>query len=175
MASDWYYSHNGERHGPVSSDRLKEMAAAGRLKPDDLVWKEGMDAWAPAAKVKGLLTATAAPAAPARAADPLPVAAVVPARAAEPDGDSSVGMPRDISHRKLAAGLTAIQFGWLGIHKFIRGETTAGLIMLLVSVLSFGVLLWVVAIIGMIEGVKYLRMTDEEFYQTYLVERKAWF
>ena len=30
-------------------------------------------------------------------------------------------------------------------------------------------------IIGLIEGIIYLTMTDEAFYQTYVVEKKKWF
>ena len=30
-------------------------------------------------------------------------------------------------------------------------------------------------LIGLIEGIIYLTKTDEDFYQTYVVEKKAWF
>jgi TM2 domain-containing membrane protein YozV len=84
-------------------------------------------------------------------------------------------MPADISFRKLAAGLTAIQVGALGIHKFVLGQNTAGLITLLITLLTFGIGAGVMVVIGMVEGVKYLRMSDEEFFETYFVNRKAWF
>jgi TM2 domain-containing membrane protein YozV len=166
MASEWYYSHDGERHGPVSTDELKELAAGGKLGPDDLVWKDGMDNWIPAGKVKNLLPHAGGPAlAPARA----------PARVANMEHLPVAGMPADISNRKLAAGLTAVWGGAIGIHKFILGQTTPALIMLLVTLLTFGIGAGVMVIIGMVEGVKYLRMSDEEFYETYIVNRKAWF
>jgi hypothetical protein len=41
--------------GPVSSDDLKQLAAAGELTADDLIWKEGLDDWKPAGQLKGLL------------------------------------------------------------------------------------------------------------------------
>ncbi|HEY1378328.1 MAG TPA: GYF domain-containing protein [Gemmataceae bacterium] len=165
MASEWYYSHNGERHGPISTSQLKEMAAGGRLRPEDLVWKDGMDNWTPAGKVKGLVAAgvAAAPAAPARAPDRPADAKPEP----PPAGD--------ISNRQLAVGLTALFGGALGLHRFVLGDTTGGIIRLLVSVLGFGVGWIVMLVIGMIEGVKYLRLSDEEFYETYVVGRKAWF
>jgi hypothetical protein len=31
------------------------------------------------------------------------------------------------------------------------------------------------SIIGLIEGILYLTKTDEDFYQTYVVQKKAWF
>ena len=56
MATDWYYSRGGQQHGPVSVSELKQLAASGKLLPSDLVWKDGMDEWAPASKVKGLFS-----------------------------------------------------------------------------------------------------------------------
>lgn len=47
--------------------------------------------------------------------------------------------------------------------------------MLLVSVLTLGFLSWLMAIIGIIEGIIYLTKTDEDFYNTYVIGRKNWF
>jgi TM2 domain-containing membrane protein YozV len=76
---------------------------------------------------------------------------------------------------KVAAGICGILLGSLGIHKFILGMTTPGLIMLLVTVLTCGVGGVVMGIIGLIEGIMYLTKSDEEFHQTYVVDKKAWF
>lgn len=54
MASSWHYSINGKRLGPVNSDELITLAAAGTLSREDMVWRAGMDQWEPARKVKGL-------------------------------------------------------------------------------------------------------------------------
>lgn len=54
MASGWYYTQGGTRHGPVTSRELAELARAGQLRPDDSVWKDGMAGWRPASDVKGL-------------------------------------------------------------------------------------------------------------------------
>ena len=59
--SQWYYSKNNQRQGPVSSEQLKQLAATGQLQPSDLVWKEGMAQWAAASSIKGLFAAPAAP------------------------------------------------------------------------------------------------------------------
>jgi TM2 domain-containing membrane protein YozV len=77
--------------------------------------------------------------------------------------------------KKLAAGLCAIFIGTFGIHKFILGYTTSGLIMLLVSLLTCGVGVVVMHVIGLIEGIMYLTKSDAEFYQTYMVGKKEWF
>ena len=65
--------------------------------------------------------------------------------------------------------------GSLGVHKFVLGMTGPGLIMLLVSILSCGIAWPVMHVIGIIEGIIYLTKTDEQFYQTYMVEKKGWF
>ncbi|MCH7728527.1 MAG: DUF4339 domain-containing protein, partial [Planctomycetes bacterium] len=54
MASQWYYLKDEKQEGPVSSDELKKLAGNGTLDPEDLIWKEGMDDWVPARRLKGL-------------------------------------------------------------------------------------------------------------------------
>ncbi|MFO0927262.1 MAG: NINE protein [Gemmataceae bacterium] len=54
--------------------------------------------------------------------------------------------------KKVAAGICGILIGALGIHKFILGMTTPGLIMLLVSILTCGLGALPMGIIGLIEG-----------------------
>jgi hypothetical protein len=57
MADLWYYARDGKQQGPVGSEELKRLAAAGQLRPTDLVWKDGMADWLAAAKVRGLFPA----------------------------------------------------------------------------------------------------------------------
>lgn len=52
--AEWYYAQNDEQLGPVTATALKQMAQQGRLRRDDLIWREGMQRWAPAHKVRGL-------------------------------------------------------------------------------------------------------------------------
>ena len=77
--------------------------------------------------------------------------------------------------KKVPAGICAILLGSLGVHKFILGYTTPGIIMLLVSLLSCGMLSAVTGIIGLIEGIVYLTKSDEDFYETYVVNERPWF
>lgn len=76
---------------------------------------------------------------------------------------------------KVVAGILAILLGSLGIHKFYLGYTTEGIIMAAISVISFGTLAFIPGIIGLIEGIMYLTKTDQEFYQTYVANKKKWF
>ena len=76
--------------------------------------------------------------------------------------------------KKIAAGVCGILIGGLGIHKFVLGYNTEGIIMLLVSLLTCGILAPVMGIIGLIEGIIYLTKSDEEFVSTYLFSKKCW-
>ena len=76
---------------------------------------------------------------------------------------------QDVGGKKIAAGLCGILVGFLGVHRFILGDVTGGIIRILLN------LVCVAGIIGLIEGIIYLTKSDEEFYQTYMVEKKAWF
>ena len=76
---------------------------------------------------------------------------------------------------KIAAGVCGILLGSLGVHKFILGYTGAGLVMLLVTLLTCGLASPVIHIIGLIEGIIYLTKSDDEFVRTYVDGRKEWF
>jgi len=81
----------------------------------------------------------------------------------------------DAASKKVAAGVCAIVIGSLGIHKFILGYTTAGVITILVTFLTCGIGGAVMHVIGLIEGIMYLTKSDEEFYRMYIANRKEWF
>jgi TM2 domain-containing membrane protein YozV len=81
----------------------------------------------------------------------------------------------EVSNKKLAAGLLGIFLGAFGLHKFVLGYTTSGVIMLVVTVLTCGFGGFVMGVIGMIEGIIYLTKTPQEFQVMYLDNRKPWF
>jgi TM2 domain-containing membrane protein YozV len=82
---------------------------------------------------------------------------------------------KEFAGKKVAAGVCAILIGGLGIHKFVLGLTTPGLIMLLVTILTCGFGGIIMGPIGLIEGILYLTKSDEDFYQAYAVEKRGWF
>jgi TM2 domain-containing membrane protein YozV len=82
---------------------------------------------------------------------------------------------REAGSTKLAAGLCGILLGSFGVHKFVLGMTTPGIIMAAVTVLTCGMGSIVMGTIGLIEGIIYLTKSDEDFYETYVVEKKPWF
>ncbi len=85
----------------------------------------------------------------------------------------------DASGKKIACGICGILIGAFGVHKFILGYTTEGLVMLLVTLiagtLTCGIAAAVMGIIGLIEGIMYLTKSDAEFYSTYMAAKKGWF
>jgi TM2 domain-containing membrane protein YozV len=149
VAAEWYYAKGQQQIGPVSEADLKSLASDGTLAAGDLVWKTGMTDWVPARQVPGLFPAASEP-------PPLTV-------------------PDDVSSTKLAAGLCGILVGMFGVHKFVLNMNTPGIIMLVVSVATCGIGGTVMWVIGIVEGVKYLVQSDEEFYETYMVGKKEWF
>ncbi len=75
------------------------------------------------------------------------------------------------SEKKVIAGILGILLGTLAIHKFYLGYTKAGIIQLVLGIVTCGV----VGIIGFIEGIIYLTKSDEEFDRTYVQNQKEWF
>lgn len=84
-------------------------------------------------------------------------------------------MNQEVNSRKVLAGILGILIGGLGIHKFVLGYTGAGLVMLLVTILTCGVGGLIMGLIGFIEGVIYLTTPDDVFEQTYIINQKPWF
>ncbi|MES2922832.1 MAG: GYF domain-containing protein [Verrucomicrobiota bacterium] len=69
----WFYSRDGEKHGPVTFTDLRAKAKDASLNPRlDMVWTKGMDEWKPAGDIEGLFKRRAAP-------EPAVIPAVVPA------------------------------------------------------------------------------------------------
>ncbi len=86
-------------------------------------------------------------------------------------------------NKKILAGILAIILGSLGVHKFMLGYNKEGFILLGFTLVSYALvclfigafLVWIPAVIGLIEGIIYLTKTDEDFYNTYQVGKKPWF
>ena len=90
----------------------------------------------------------------------------------------------EANNKKIAAGLCAILLGGLGIHKFILGYNAAGWVYLgifIAGLMTSCILPFIIisapvmGIISLIEGIMYLTKTDEEFYYTYIANRREWF
>ena len=73
--------------------------------------------------------------------------------------------------KKIVAGILGIVAGGFGIHKFILGYTTEGIIQIVLTFITCGI----GSIIGLVEGIIYLTKSDEEFVRTYIQNKKGWF
>lgn len=66
------------------------------------------------------------------------------------------------------AGLLAILMGWCGLHYFYLGKNSAGVLFLLIAILSCGILATITTIISIIQGVLFFTSTQEEFEQKWV-------
>jgi TM2 domain-containing membrane protein YozV len=124
----WYYEQNGNRMGPVDEATMRGLIADRTISIDTLVWTNGMANWTPLQQTQ---LAAGLPVPP-----PMPYGA--PASSHHPDAKDRVSYV-----------LLAVLLG-IGIHNFYAGYTTRGIIQLLVSILSCGILwffMWIWAII----------------------------
>jgi serine/threonine protein kinase len=83
-----------------------------------------------------------------------------------------------IRKNRWLAGILAILLGALGIHKFYLGYRKEGIIMLVVSVVGSplcGIPTAIIGIVGLVEGIIYLTMTDSAFYAAHVKGRRRWF
>jgi len=143
---------DGKEYGPVSAELLRDWIQQGRVSLQTQARLEGSTDWKPLSGFPEFAAATNLP--------PL----------------MSSPAPKDErASKKIAAGICGILLGSFGIHKFILGYTGAGLIMLLVTLLTCFIAAPIMTIIGLIEGIIYLTKSDSEFVHTYVEGRKEWF
>jgi uncharacterized RDD family membrane protein YckC len=48
----WYYADNGRQAGPVDDASLDDLISRGAVRPDTLIWREGMANWQPLSTVR---------------------------------------------------------------------------------------------------------------------------
>jgi Predicted membrane protein len=86
-------------------------------------------------------------------------------------------------NKKMLAGILGIVLGGFGAHKFVLGYNKEGFILLGILLISFPLMcvivgaftMYIPILIGLIEGIIYLTKSDDEFYETYQVNKKPWF
>ena len=166
--AEYFIAFNDQQHGPFPAHELPSRG----LRHESLVWTDGMGDWQRADTIAELI-----PLLPGRQPPPPPVG--WPAPAQPPFAPYAAAYPVPVynptNNNRVAAGVCGILLGGLGVHKFILGRVGAGMIMLLVSVLTCGIAWGVMHLIGLIEGIVYLCKSDEEFHQAYVVEQRSWF
>ena len=63
MAS-WFYASEGKQQGPFPEGQFRDLVAQGVVRPETLVWTEGMAGWQKAAEIPGLIGGGAPPMVP---------------------------------------------------------------------------------------------------------------
>jgi len=79
---------------------------------------------------------------------------------------------QSVESKRVTAAVLAWFLGWLGVHKFYLGYTTAGVILLIGNLCTCFSILWIVTAI---EAIIYISKSDEDFIETYQVGQKEWF
>ena len=64
---------------------------------------------------------------------------------------------------KTTFGILTILFNSVGVPCFVQGQTKAGIIRIVLSCVTFGIMATINGIMGIIQGIKVLQMTEEEF------------
>jgi hypothetical protein len=80
MVEQYYFSQGDTPFGPFSAAEMRDLAAAGRIRPTDPLWRAGTGNKVLAARVKNLFAAPPPPAQPAPALPADPVSEAPPAR-----------------------------------------------------------------------------------------------
>ena len=145
---------DGEQYGPASAEQLRGWLAENRVNGRTLIQPEGATDWQPLGafpEFSGAVQSIALPAGP-------------------PPANLSAK-----ASNKIAAGICALLIGSFGVHKFLLGYTGAGIIMLLVTLLTCGLGAVVMYVIAIIEGIIYLTKSDQDFYREYIQQQKPWF
>ena len=132
----WYYEQNGNRIGPVDEATMRSLIADRTISIDTLVWTNGMANWTPLQQTQ---LAAGLPVPP-----PMSQTATISLQY-----HSVPSQHHPDAKDRVAYVLLAVLLG-CGIHNFFAGYNTKGIIQLLVSVLSCGILwffMWIWAII----------------------------
>ena len=79
--------------------------------------------------------------------------------------------PPDIGSTKILCGIMGIILGGLGVHRFILGDVSGGIIRIVITLFTCGL----GSVIGLVEGIIYLTKSDLDFYRIYMVEKRSWF
>jgi hypothetical protein len=57
----WFFAANGQQQGPYPEAQFRDFVARGMIRPETLVWTEGMAGWQKAGEIPGLMTGGGAP------------------------------------------------------------------------------------------------------------------
>ena len=148
----WYYAEGDGQKGPVAWEQLWQMAQSGTIRPDQLVWTDGMANWQPAGQVPSLMPSAAPPLQGQNQPTPgysHPVGYATPSHGPhDPTGAATAGLVLGLCSlvfcwcplAGIALGITGMVFGAKGKRSSSPGMATWGfwlsLVGLVLSVLN---------------------------------------
>jgi len=137
----YYYARNGQQFGPHSEEELRGLVANGQVGPNDPVWKQGMQDWAPLRTVIDLGPVAVPPPPP-----PAPTyAPPAPPAYSAPQAMATAAVHPDAKSRATYV-LFGVFLGGLGIHNFYAGYTGRAIAQLLITVLTFWLIVPLIAV-----------------------------
>lgn len=183
MNKEWYIIDNGVQRGPMPAGDLRNYG----LTPSSMVWTQGMKDWMPAGQCPELEALLGNPGTvnSEGAAYETPYVEEVPgnnngafyAGQQPPYGGNQYGgnqyggnapygqrNPNGSGKSNIVAGLLAIFLGTLGIQYFYVGKVSAGLITILLSLVTCGG--W--EIVTLIQGIYMLTLDQQQFDNKYV-------
>jgi TM2 domain-containing membrane protein YozV len=153
LATDqWYTSTGGQVYGPYSAEDIRGWLRSGQIAWDTQASRGEGDPWRPLSQIAEF--------------NPAPVPA--------PTYAAPVGAPVATTpgaKDKTIAGILGILLGAFGGHHWYLGNYMWAGIYLGVTVITLGMLSFVPAIAGLVEGIMYLTAPDDKFQRNY----KNWF
>ncbi len=183
----WHYSVGKDTYGPVTILELRALLAGGQLKGSDLVWKEGLADWAPAAEVEEL-SGSPGHSAPGKAGSVQIQSNYCSACGNAMDSRAEICPKCGVrqqgggsSKNRMIAALLAIFLGQFGLHRFYLEQPIRGLafnfvwmvfiagafVFALAGLRPLALLFFLgaglPALAAFIEGVVFLCMSDESF------------
>lgn len=139
--ANWYLLRNGQPYGPYPEEQIRQWVRAGQIAHDEKLNREADPNWLSLDMI------------PEFTAD----------RAGAKLNPSAYG---PVAHKdKTLAAILAFVLGPLGVHHFYLGNTTMGIIYLVISLVSVGT---IPAILSIIDGIIYLTKSDEDFQRCYM-------
>lgn len=187
--ADWYIIYKGQKVGPMTKENIMAYHPTSETK----VWTEGMPDWQPIFAIPELMEMINSGRKPAGAPQlqPQPQAEPQPqpqqntttstSYASSPVSPVSSSNSGTSDKDKTVAGILAILLGCLGIQYFYLGKTNAGIICIVIFVVSLLLYVLVIGFISMIvmgilmliQGIKMLTMSQAEFEDKYVYTEKS--
>jgi hypothetical protein len=104
QSHEWFLARDGQQHGPISAAEMSKIIELGYLLPNDLVWRQGLADWQPAASVFPPKTAAETPPTPAPTSAGAAIAARTAPGSASAPGNDAKGDP--VADRSAATNRT---------------------------------------------------------------------